>query len=244
MAQVADLHGSSNPKSETLGKADEVLSQLAGSEIDRLLAEAEVAPAEKDAGASDKNDSSTQTSIKPDPRAAAAETELGLDEAALTNQLDELFDKLQQDTAAKTPEPATAAQAQPASPPAAEAPATEGAERAALLEAAGFNADAKPADAPPAQAAAPAASESATAPAPAASETSERDAVLSAAGFENPQSDQESDPIWIKPLVWINAPLTNCSPAVRQAMGRAAIVTMVNALLVLSYLAITHTHHH
>ncbi len=42
MAQVADPQDTSASNPESLGSADEMLSQLAGSEIDRLLAEADV----------------------------------------------------------------------------------------------------------------------------------------------------------------------------------------------------------
>jgi hypothetical protein len=292
MAQVADPqdHTSTNPGTDI--NADDMLAQLAGSEIDRLLAEADVAKSNEPAPtASPASAALTAPAIPRDPREiAAVETELGLDEAALTSQLDELFNQLQEETAAKVAQIAPAAQpaAEP-SPPAdaapiegtqatveappteaaAQAPApettlTEGAERAALLEAAGFEsnpdqpqpvekeiAPAPAAQIPPIAAAAPPPAPNAKAepiaPAQTSAEDSERSAVLSAAGFESAESVESKAgmiPIWIKPLIWINRPIEHCSPAIRQAMGRAAIVTLVNALLVLSYLAITHTHHH
>jgi hypothetical protein len=267
MAQVADLKDPSTSNTEPVGNADEVLSQLAGSEIDRLLAEADVAttpePASVPASAA-----ATPTPSAPDLRqVAAVESELGLDEAALTSQLDELFNQLQEETTAKA---AQAEQTAVAEPPAAavdpaptpeaavvETPPTEGAERAALLEAAGFESEPKPVDAAPAQSApAPAPAPAAQAPPPPApspaahltpaatpsAEASERSAVLDAAGFESVEFETPTVPFWIKPFEWINAPIEHCSPAVRQAMGRAAIVTLVNAILVLSYLAISHHH--
>lgn len=263
MAQVADLQEESNPNPDAAGSADDVLSQLAGSEIDRLLAEADADSAVASAPlAPDAVESTEQKKITPDPReAAAVETELGLDEASLTSQLDELFNQLQQDTAPKPVkaappapvEPAaqpTIAQAPPADIASPEAATAEGAERAALLEAAGFDANA----ASPESAAAPTPVVATEAkpetkvgvPAPAAPApdpaSSERSAVLDAAGFDTSPDADAPLPIWLKPLEWINAPVQHCSPAVRQAMGRAAIVTLVNAVLVLSYVAISHKH--
>jgi hypothetical protein len=116
------------------------------------------------------------------------------------------------------------------------------------LEAAGFDANAKPPEAaatptPPAATAEAKATTPITPPAPAAAvETtgSEKSAVLNAAGFVTGVNCEGPLPIWLRPLEWMNAPLRNCSPGVRQAMGRAAIVTLVNALLVLTYLAVFH----
>jgi hypothetical protein len=265
MAQVADLKDPSTSNTEPVGNADEVLSQLAGSEIDRLLAEADVATTPDPAPASA---AATPGPSAPDLRqVAAVESELGLDEAALTSQLDELFNQLQEETTAKAAQaqqsavaeaPAAAVDAAPTAETAAiETPPTEGAERAALLEAAGFESEPKPAEAAPVQSApasapapvaqtppppAPTPAAHPTPPATPSAEASERSAVLDAAGFESVEFETPTVPFWIKPLEWINAPIEHCSPAVRQAMGRAAIVTLVNAILVLSYLAISHHH--
>jgi hypothetical protein len=248
MAQAASLQDPPIPTPDNLGSADEVLSQLAGSEIDRLLAEAETAPEPAPPTAAPAVEpSALKPPVSP---AASVESELGLDEATLNNQLDELFDKLQEETVPKPPAPAPAEPAPPA--PAAEAPApasvlapetegTEGNEKAALLEAAGFDAGAKQPETVAAESAPAASPEAKTPPAAAPVETSvsEKSAVLNAAGFENVEGPL---PIWLKPLEWINAPVRHSSPAVRQALGRAAILTLVNALLVLSYLAMTHKH--
>jgi hypothetical protein len=291
MAQVADPQDTSASNPESLGSADEVLSQLAGSEIDRLLAEADVEAPQPSAESEPSGPTRPNSaSSVPDLReAAAVENELGLDEASLTSQLDELFNQLQDETAAKaaqmtespsaSPPPVAPPEAKAAKPPpaapAAEAAPTEGAERAALLEAAGFESPEKPAEsettaaaatpasgatteheaatsAPAAQPAAttptaPSAAAEASAAAPPATqeagEASERSAVLSAAGFETTDAGSTPLPMWIKPLVWINAPIRRCSPAVRHAMGRAAIVTLINSVLVLTYIAFTHRHH-
>jgi hypothetical protein len=123
----------------------------------------------------------------------------------------------------------------------------DGPERAALLQAAGFDS-----------------------PKPAGSETSdsvngqptgdERSALLRAAGFEsnNSQSDKAAKapppaavkpddydrplPIFLKPLEWISAPLDTCHPAIRSMVGKAGLVTLVNAIAVLAYLFFTRRH--
>ncbi|MGD0388074.1 MAG: hypothetical protein ABSC42_03880 [Tepidisphaeraceae bacterium] len=175
----------------TANSTDELLSQLASSEIDRLLAESDGTP----------------------------------------------------------PAPATPAAAETA---ASAEVVTEGSERAALLEAAGFESP-NPAPAEPAKPAPPAE------PAPPAQD--ERAALLEAAGFEsvdapptnspaaNPpaadaQAVQDPDyvPIYLKPLVWINAPLGACPAIVRQMLGKAGIVTLVNALAILTYVCFFRRH--
>ena len=163
----------------TANPTDELLSQLASNEIDRLLSESEGNP--------------------PAP--------------------------------ADSPEAQTAAGAEAV---------TEGAERAALLEAAGFESP----NAAPAEPAKPPAPAQATAPAA----EGERAALLKAAGFESPAADpptaQDPDyvPVFLKPLVWINAPLDACPTVVRQALGKAGIITLVNALAVLTYVCFFRKH--
>jgi hypothetical protein len=161
---------------------DELLSQLASSEIDRLLAEADGNPAPTDA--------------KPSQDSSVA----------------------------------------------------NGSERAALLEAAGFESNA-PAPAPP-----PADSPADAAP----PMEDERAALLHAAGFEsptdlglqaktNPAEDADAQdpdhlPIYLKPLVWINAPLDACPPVIRPMLGKVGIVTLLNALAVLTYVIFFRKH--
>jgi hypothetical protein len=159
---------------------DELLSQLASSEIDRLLAEADGNPAPTDA--------------KPSQDSTVA----------------------------------------------------NGSERAALLEAAGFESNApapSPADSP-ADAAPPM--------------EDERAALLHAAGFESPTDlglppktipvddaeaqDPDHLPIYLKPLVWINAPLDACPPVIRPMLGKVGIVTLLNALAVLTYVIFFRKH--
>jgi hypothetical protein len=161
---------------------DELLSQLASSEIDRLLAEADGNPAPR-------NEKPSQDSQVPN-----------------------------------------------------------GSERAALLEAAGFESS-TPAPAPPAI-------ESPAEAAPPVED--ERAALLHAAGFESPidmglgatanpdevADVQESDhlPIYLKPLVWINAPLDSCPSVIRPMLGKVGVVTLLNALAVLTYVIFFRKH--
>ena len=152
------------------------------------------------------------------------------------------IDRLLSEADAKEMPPAP--QEAPAPPPpvvvekAAE-PVTQGAERIALLDAAGFDSkEAAKEPTPPAAAEAPAA--------PAVQD--ERSALLQAAGFETPDGldhpvsadaklakDDDRVPIYLKPLVWMNLPFENCPSMIKQMLGRAGVVTLVNALAVLTY---------
>jgi hypothetical protein len=185
---------------------DELLSQLAASEIDRLLAEA------------DGNSAPDEKASK----ALAAEVEASLPESSFPADSD-----------AKA----------------------SGSERAALLQAAGFESaeatavmkensssqDAGPKDPTPVE--------------------DERSAVLHAAGFESPAemgleskeligevdeagSSKLSDhlPFYLKPLVWINVPLDSAPEIVRQMLGKVGVVTLINAIAVLTYVIFFRKH--
>jgi hypothetical protein len=166
---------------------DELLSQLAASEIDRLLAEA-------------------------DGKGSTPEMPPGAEAAALNS------------IAASTAEALT-----------------EGSERAALLKAAGFDSPKTPEP-----------SDSANAQ----PTGDERSALLHAAGFEsghsteakpakaaaNPDDGYRPIPIYLKPLIWLNAPLDACPPTVRPMLGKVGLVTLVNAIGVLAYLFFTRKH--
>jgi hypothetical protein len=49
------------------------------------------------------------------------------------------------------------------------------------------------------------------------------------------EADEDALPAYLRPLEWINAPLEACSPGVRDFVGKAAIITLVNAAAVLLY---------
>jgi hypothetical protein len=161
---------------------DELLSQLAASEIDRLLAEA---------------DGKGST---PEPVPAA--------ESAALNSI-----------AASTAEALA-----------------DGPERAALLQAAGFDSPkGSGAEMPDVAAAQPTGDE--------------RSALLRAAGFDSskpaapaPEPIDRPLPFILKPLIWINAPLDALPAAVRPMLGKAGLLTMANAIGVLAYLYFSRRH--
>jgi hypothetical protein len=229
MAQAAaDPFDSLDNMAESLADTDDLLSQMAGKEVDRLLAE---------------NGSDAPEPAPPAPVVAPPADQ------SMSSQLDELFTELQ------TP-------GSPANPPAAAAdsktePLTAGAERAALLEAAGFATSA------PAGATAPAAPPEGDSQDPitdAAPQGEERSAMLKAAGFEagdeaaapSPTDLLEPEPAaiaplpplpgYLRPLSWISTPLDACPSVVRRIVGVAAIVTLVNALAVLTYVLMIRRH--
>ncbi|HLL89616.1 MAG TPA: hypothetical protein VK324_09950, partial [Tepidisphaeraceae bacterium] len=48
----------------------------------------------------------------------------------------------------------------------------------------------------------------------------------------------DSLPVYLKPLEWLNAPFAGLSDALREAVGKVAIVTLVNAFAVLAYVVV------
>jgi hypothetical protein len=60
-----------------------------------------------------------------------------------------------------------------------------------------------------------------------------------------PRGDAVEDkplPLLLRPLEWLNAPLVMCSERVREALGKVAIVTLVNAVAVLLYVILFRKH--
>jgi len=221
-------------ETEVLGSkaaSDELLSKMAGAEIDRLLAETEADRA-KAAPSAAASTPTTDSSPQP-PSAVAAE------DSALAAQLDDLIQGLEPDgtkppvapaigdvvgAAEAKPAPPAASVAEPAMPPAepTSAPAAE-ADRIEKL-AAELEVDKPPAAAP--------------APAPPAEPSVEPLAA------EAPAAKQEPGiPLLLRPLIWINAPLAGCSDGARALIGKAAIVTIVNATAILLYTVLVKRHH-
>jgi hypothetical protein len=217
-----------NPKPATPPSADDMLSQLAGDEIDRLLAEAEGQKSAKGAVP-------TPASI-----AAAPEVEsVGFDSKQSAAEIDALLAQKESDSPPVTAPAEPAAVAVPVTPPA-EAPA----------------------------AAAPEAPVTTVAPA-AVVETPKPEPVPAAVEIakEIEQNEEERKalrgpevkvdapvpqlifdqtaplPLVLKPFEWLSSPLDACPEIVREAIGKIAIVTMVNAIAVLSYVLIFHRHH-
>jgi hypothetical protein len=84
------------------------------------------------------------------------------------------------------------------------------------------------------------------------SETSqaEKDALTQVVEAIDSKSDNLPDlesptavPFYLKPLVWLNAPMMLLPDELRDAMGKIAIMTMVNAVAVYTYVMLFRKHH-
>jgi hypothetical protein len=223
---------------QPLTSTDDLLAQLAGEEIDRLLAEVDdqnggnpsaaaasranptpSRPIEFSGTPDPTPDPSEPPKFDDDPPATAA---MAAAEPDVTAELDAFFK-----TAVKPPEvaPDAGAAARPATratDPLGGSP-TGNAGTAEVVEAsetssaerAGLNAQL---------------SGSLNAPAAAAAAIKERDAGPVGEGAEDGPL-----PLYLKPLEWINAPMDACPSALRDFIGKAAIITLVNAAAVLAY---------
>lgn len=228
-------------------EADDLLSQMAGEQIDRMLAEADVQRNPPEAGSgpsggpttvSTSGGSSTFQGSVPigadepsgasaDAAASAAspapsetsdgnsaEASSSSQTAQLSDQLDELFATMSEDHSAGTAETAE----QDAGS------ASSAAERAALNGSAST--------APPTEK--PAGGES---PAEAPVESDE-----SAANTDAIDAADAAVPIYLRVLQWLNAPMATCPQRVREAIGKIAILTLVNAMAVIFYILIFRRH--
>lgn len=176
-----------NPSLAPMTSADDLLAQLAGDEVDRLLAES-------DAGSTQGPSSTGNAPASSASSPTAAQTDSGIQDVFA--QLEAADGKRASDLQADRP-------AAPADVP--DADATGIVERAALN---GGN-------------------------------------VLPELLPSNELElggDREL-PAFFKPLVWLNAPLDACPDAVREALGKVAVLTLVNAIAVLAYVLIFRRHH-
>ena len=182
-----------SPPEGAKASTDELLAQLAGDEIDRLLAEAEaVEPRASRAPFHVAPPTSPESSTEPEPPPAAPAPELPdsptsaeLDVAA---EMDALF-------TAATAKDQAAAEAE-----------MSAAERDGLKTPAGV-------------------AESVAAPAPAA------------------DVDDAPLPLYLRPLEWLSAPLMILPESVRDIVGKIAIVTLLNAAVILAYVLIVRRGH-
>ena len=220
-------------RGRALTSTDDLLAQLAGEEIDRLLAEVEdgaAAPA-----APTPAHAPSPAPVKPpaflfdDPAPPAApatdvpalpdepgqQPDLARDAADLNAELDAIFGAAAAPSAAL---PAAAGSSQAIAPvpaPGLDADLNE----TSAAERAGLNA--------------PAASAAAHAPAPAPRVAPAP--MPPPARVAAPEGDTAPLPIYLKPLEWINAPLESCPQPVRDFVGKAAIITLANAAAILIY---------
>jgi len=224
----------------TLGaapSADDLLSQMASEEIDRLLAEAEGGVAAAAPGTPEpsiEQPAETPASGMPaDGRTAAAELDKADPDTA--RQIDALFDELSAAPQAGTSQPqATADQQGKPEVKQQDSTAPQQVVAAAMV--------APMAEPQQVSAAAPAAVDpadqtGATERQVLMAETAAEDAAAAVApGTGLSTEDEEGPPWYLRLLETINAPFASCSDELRAAIGKIAIVTLVNAVAVLVYL--------
>lgn len=216
--------------------ADDLLAQMAGEEIDRLLAEAEkdvTAPPDSQTIASVASDMAPPLESAPDgPEGFEIKRE---ETAGLSTLLDDLLKDPPPDESDLGAAPAAAVE-QTASTESNEIEDIDemlAAEHAALLapvEAAAAENETiadSVADVPAPAALAEAAEEPASAPEPTAVSS---------------DAEAESLPVWLAPLEWLNAPLADCANIWRELIGKVAILTAINALAVIAYVTFIRRH--
>jgi len=179
----------------TLGSTDDLLSKLAGEEIDKLLADAEV----------ERPPETVETPI-------ASKQKIGDSPAAVDNELSTQIDQLLEDRRA------------PAAPVAPPAPPVDAAEEARLKKLA----EELEVDGPKAAAV--------------TEELPEEKDDVEEEDEGTFELDKRSPALWLRPLEWMNRPLDDAPDWVRPAMGKLAILTMLNALAVIGYV-IFRQHH-
>ncbi len=232
--------------------ADDLLAQMADAEIDRLLSDADVQPqeaasespaqaatadpaevdqllesiepttgAEVDSLLAKSKADATAAESSPQPSVPTPSGDsAGVPDVAA--QLDELFQELTGPQAAVRPPAASEGPAAPVSLPAAPASAA-------------------PSPMAPAAAADPAEQTNALERQVISAELlSAADGALKQREEPEPQApatreDDDRLPWYLRPLEWINLPLAQCSQRVRDIMGKAAILTLLNALGILVY---------
>lgn len=235
---TVDLPDSIEPPPAGSGGTDELLAQLAGEEIDRLLAEADAERATADKGAQaappaletpgSAPPAAPVTSVRGASAAEAADAELSA-------QLDNLFADLTVNAPiAPSATDSPLAQSTPPPPPSADdmiAPVAALAAPAAAQQAAP-----ELAEKPPAAPLHPVEeelreTEQLQQGARGAEPLTTTDSTLAALAAE----DTAPLPLYLRPLEWINAPLDACPEAVRDIVGKVAILTTLNAISILVY---------
>lgn len=256
------------PSLDNTPSADDLLSQMAGDEIDRLLSEAEVdrPPASPDTPPAEVSQpQSVETTPPPaivQPKSAAAVDESDPD---IARQIDDLFKELNgpppppvdlppiaaEVPAAPTPKPdeadpnisqqlddlfqqlatdpvTTPTESQPA-------PATSAAQPEPLAAASATEQPPTPEINPADQVSEPE-RQTLTAAIPDAAEPETPSHVTV---VQSPPPDlDDAVPLFLRPLVWLNRPVASCGDGVRRIIGNIAIMTLVNALMLIAYVLV------
>jgi len=228
----------SNQPAAPIVSADDLLSQMAGDEIDRLLAEAEVekSPAGNDAlpDMASMIDAPTEQQLDALLADLNAESNDPADTAVAAVLEPQSDQTAQHPVAESTSEPLLLEPKPEGATPGASAIDDPSAVARELEEAiAKGSALALPEVKPPE-------TETSRAEKSALAEVTE--AMDNAAPDENAEPEPVPVPMVLKPLVWFNAPMMLLPPAVRDAIGQVAILTLVNALAVLAYVMIFRKH--
>jgi ribonuclease E len=240
MGQAVDLPDPAQaPASAAATSADDLLSQLAGDEIDRLLAESDAesaVQAEAQSAAPTAAEPAAPSAATP-PAAVAESPAAATSSSPATEGLVNELDSLLSQAVAKGAAPASAdspasAEASPTADPAVTEPAV-------TLDAKAFDASLA------AQSTTPSAELKATV---SEIETSlqERTGLTDSTTGE-PATEEAVEntpvPIYLKPLVWLNAPMLLLPEPIRDAIGKIAVLTMFNSVAVLVYVLMFRRHH-
>jgi hypothetical protein len=257
MGQAAvDLPDPLNPAPlDNVPSADDLLAQMAGDEIDRLLAEAELETQPPSTPQPQAEAPPPAPLDTPPPPAAPPQATAPPDEADLdvARQMDALFEELQ-----AAPPPPAEIYRPPAAPPTPQAKIDEADPNISqqlddLFQQLSAELTPPPDASTPAPAARQPKPSTATTPAPldpaeqlgpqerqtltatipdgAAAQTPAEITVL-----QTPSPDlDDAVPLHLRPLVWINTPIASFGDGPRRFIGNVAIMTLVNALLLLVY---------
>lgn len=251
MGQAVDLPDPmQSPAAAAAASADDLLSQLASEEIDRLLAESdeEVGAPFGEASAAPVAESPAPP-IAESPAPPAAEQEPASLDTILTEAASSPAPSVSSAPPAisETSSIATPSLSSPASAAeSAQAASADAGISAAIAALDAGEVDAKTLDA--SLAAQPAVASDAVHAAVNEIETTleERSGLTdSAAGDISLNADDDTPiPAYLKPLVWLNAPMMLLPESIRDAMGKVAILTLFNAVAIFAYVLLFRGHHH
>ena len=198
------------------GNTDDLLAQLAGEEIERLLAEAD----EPTGREKPVDQPTTQTAVASPPQASsAAPVASHLEPPTSTStsataparkeeqELSALFTQLEGSAPPPAPVENPAQTSKIEEPSAADALAQEMLEDAAVSGRAALGSD-----------------------------------VSHSAPVPDQAEENVHDPLLVRLLEWVNRPLDNCSDQIRDLIGKVAILTTVNAAAVLAYVIFVRNH--